>query len=276
MDMNKALKIMNLTEDELLNLTLDKLKKIYHKNALIYHPDKGGTDEEFKELQEANEYLVVIIELNNSKNCNENQENLFHNISKTLFNYISSLSFSYINDCDNKEVDNIEKILDHYKDKIPEALYLKITKILKKFDTNNDHIILKPTLDELLENKIYRLNYHNEIFNVPLWHSELYYDTNNNNEICVKCIPDLPVHIDIDMNNNLLIYLIENKDKIFKDQYLNVKLTSNYEIKIFTNEINLLPIQTILIKNKGISKILNSNIYDTKIKSDLIITLQLY
>ena len=98
----------------------------------------------------------------------------------------------------------------------------------------------------------------------------------NNKEICIKCIPILPESIEIDNNNNIHIHLLKNKDEIFINQYCNMQLTEKINFKIHSHEINFMPIQTIILKNNGISKISNANIYDNKVKSDIIITLQLY
>lgn len=285
MNIDLAIKIMNIEKKELYLLDNSKLKKIYHQRALVLHPDKGGSNEEFKQLTEAYDYLNIMVELNEYntspyenyvKSCKDNFEysNVINKLKTYIFKYINSISVSYINECDDKQIHNIEKILEYYKDKIPQSVYNKIINVMKTND-NCKEFILKPSLDDLLENKIYRFNYNNEIFNVPLWHSELYYDTKDNNEICIKCLPDLSPFIDIDSENNIHIYVFEKIYNIFKNQYLEVKLTNNFIYKINSSEINILPSQQIILKNKGISKIYGNNIYDTKHKSNIIITLNM-
>ena len=41
-----------------VNATTDEIKKHYHKYAKIHHPDKGGDEEQFKEVLEAYETLM--------------------------------------------------------------------------------------------------------------------------------------------------------------------------------------------------------------------------
>ena len=41
-----------------INATTDEIKKHYHKNAKIHHPDKGGDPEKFKEINLAYETLM--------------------------------------------------------------------------------------------------------------------------------------------------------------------------------------------------------------------------
>jgi len=44
------------------NATTDEIKKHYHKNAKIHHPDKGGSTEQFKKIQVAYETLMDPIQ----------------------------------------------------------------------------------------------------------------------------------------------------------------------------------------------------------------------
>ena len=41
-----------------MNATTDEIKQHYHKYARIHHPDKGGNEEQFKEILEAYETLM--------------------------------------------------------------------------------------------------------------------------------------------------------------------------------------------------------------------------
>lgn len=54
-DEMEALRILAL--DESMNWDWDKIRKTYHKLALQYHPDKGGTDAMFQKINSAYETL---------------------------------------------------------------------------------------------------------------------------------------------------------------------------------------------------------------------------
>ena len=41
-----------------MNATTDEIKKHYYQYAKIHHPDKGGDEEQFKEINEAYETLM--------------------------------------------------------------------------------------------------------------------------------------------------------------------------------------------------------------------------
>ncbi len=285
MNIEKAIEIMKIEKNDLKTIDSLKLKKIYHTRALKLHPDKGGSDDDFKELQEAYDFLNIIIDLNDYKSSDNNyenyfnmykmDENLFDKLKYYIFKYVNKVSLSYIDECDPKQINNLEKILDFYKGKIPFGVYNKIAEIINNNKKSDKSFTLNPSINDLFENKIYRFNYNSEIFNVPLWHSELYYDTNTKEEICINCIPQLHPFVDIDSENNIHVFIFEKLSTIFKQQYFDVKLSDKINFRIFSNEINLLPSQQIILKNKGISKITGTNIYDTKYKSNIIINLNI-
>jgi hypothetical protein len=77
--------------------------------------------------------------------------------------------------------------------------------VVEKMKADNI-IFLNPTLQDLLDKKIYKLEYEGQTFLVPLWHNEIYYALDNDRELIVKCvIEDLPEHIFIDEHNNMTI-----------------------------------------------------------------------
>ena len=123
--------------------------------------------------------------------------------------------------------------------------------------TKNDYLyVINPSLDDLLENNIYKLVHRGEIFFVPLWHSEIYFEDNEKNDIIVRCIPDLPPHIMIDENNSLHVEL---------NMPFNVSLLDSHTPSIsfqlgkkpyeYTVPIRLKKKQTVFLPDVGVSNI---------------------
>ena len=81
--------------------------------------------------------------------------------------------------------------------------------VMEKFKDDQVYI-LNPSLDDLLENNVYKLVINNTVYFVPLWHDELYFDdgSESRGEIIVRCIPELPNNITIDENNTLHVELV--------------------------------------------------------------------
>jgi hypothetical protein len=76
--------------------------------------------------------------------------------------------------------------------------------VVKKYD-NVEIYKLNPSINDLINNNLYKLYVHDELFLVPLWHNESYFD-GSGCEIIVICEPELPYGIKIDDDNNICIY----------------------------------------------------------------------
>ena len=204
-----------------LNISKEELKKKYYKLALLYHPDKHQnsieSNEKFKKITEAYELLKREIE-----DDNELEENISMNYSSflNLFlnnnTFLSSIINYLLNDYENITIQLFEGInktvaLEVYNFILKNKEILHISNdlvdilkniIIDKYKDVNIYI-LKPSLDELFNDRIYKLVIDENTYYVPLWHNELEFD----GDIIVKCIPELPENIIIDENNNIHIHL---------------------------------------------------------------------
>ena len=59
MNLERSLDIIGIVPK---NLTIDKVKSNYHKLTLIHHPDKGGDNDFYCILGDANRFLIKYIE----------------------------------------------------------------------------------------------------------------------------------------------------------------------------------------------------------------------
>jgi len=194
------------------------LRKKYKLACLKYHPDKGHDGSLFLEIKDAYDYL-------NDSNMNDtdNDSDILNQFdSKTLKYYVSILKFF------KENIDYvINPVIDH----------------LKKFE----YYELHPTLEQLFNKSLYILN---DIY-VPLWHHEL---TIKNYKITI--IPDLPDYVDIDMNNNIHVYLT---------------IQSIHEITFVLGGVSfLINKKENIFAGKGIPIIQEKNIYNISELSDVI------
>ena len=141
--------------------------------------------------------------------------------------------------------------------------------------TNNSFDKLNPSINDLLNNNLYKLHINGELFLVSLWHNESYFD-GSGCEIIVICEPELPENILIDEDNNVIIERIIDMNKdirnmILNDYFICVHL-GNQEFKIPISNLYMKKEQTYRIKNAGLSKI-KKDIYDISEKTDIIVNI---
>jgi len=166
-----------LLDIPLLSLNETVLRKKYKLACLKYHPDKGNHNSElFLQVKEAYDFLQD--ELNKKHNHNDI---LNHFDRDTLKYYLSILHFF------KENIDHVINPVIHH---------------LKQFE----YYELHPTLEQLFNKSLYILN---DIY-IPLWHHEL-----TIGHYKIKIIPDLPDYIDIDINNNVHVYLTTSRSKSF-------------------------------------------------------------
>ena len=147
--------------------------------------------------------------------------------------------------------------------------------IIKKHETTTVYI-LNPSIDDLLNNNVYKLVLDEKLYLVPLWHTELYFENENKNEIIVLCEPKFDKNMMTDEDNNLLVTIYVN----WCYDFLSTK--QNIEVNIGSRLFNI-PIKELFIRSEqyyrirggGLTKINENDIYDVDKKTDIIFKIYL-
>jgi len=135
-------------------------------------------------------------------------------------------------------------------------------------------VLLTPDINDLLDDNIYKLEIVDETLYIPLWHHELYFDVSNN-DLIVRCEPELTQNMFIDANNNLYCNVIKNIKDIMKVEEFHVNIGKHkFGVKVSSLKITDKE-QTYIIRNRGILKINENHMYATNKRSDIILKIKL-
>ena len=187
MDYKHACELLNLKK----GFTPPQLKKAYYRQALKFHPDKNpDTEEKFKEIGKAYEFL--------QKNKKIKIENLSYseilkkifNMDLLLFKHKKPMEIIFKSDFSLKIFEKLRKELalqifelTHEYNEIlgfSEETLIKMKEIIQKKMEKDRIIILNPTIDELLNDKVYKFQGETKTFFCPLWYNELCFDDSGN------------------------------------------------------------------------------------------------
>ena len=295
-----ALNILHV--DNLANIYLQSLMKKYHKLALQHHPDKNGntveSKEHFQKIGEAYDLLkreIGVNELDENDNDQETDSGYMFILTlflKTLFKDVNyEIVLSILKDAVsvalfesiNKEMCiYIYDFIIKYKTilHISDETLEKVKQIILEKYKDVQIFILNPSLFDLFENNIYKLKVEDVIYYVPLWHNEIVFqkdkdkerknEINTDNEIIVKCIPELPDNVEIDENNNLIISItIPLTPSLFFDKIYLVYI-EKYTFEIPMVKLSCTIDQIYILKGQGISQIFEKDVFDISKKSDII------
>jgi hypothetical protein len=320
MDIQQAFDILeiDLKAISLTNLTHEYIKKKYHKLALINHPDKNldklDATNKFQKINEAYEYLSKeLYTINGIKGFVSSDTNQSNN---GMYIYLLSLFIGNIIDGPNawnkeviknviKEIVTLGKnisleriFLELDKDgalevysficKYKHVLYIStetlefVSSLIKKKYKNDRVFILNPSIIDLLDSNIFKLYVDEELYLVPLWHNELYFDTKsldelNNSEIIVLCDPELPENMTIDEDNNIHVSLniecTKLLDIIKKGSYSLVIEDRSFTIPI--NELHMKKEQIYKFIGQGIANVIENDMYNISCKADIIVKIRI-
>jgi curved DNA-binding protein CbpA len=307
MDYKHAFEIMeiDLSNINYNDISLEYLKKQYRKLILKNHPDKNGntpeSNEKFKNIQEAYHYLkkefahLKPSDFDNTTVENDEREtsiyfDILTNFMKTVFegqytdvlskivndiiNAGKKISVKLFDDLDRDTALNIYTFLSNYRSVLhlsQEIMDMIRDVVVKKYD-NVEVYKLNPSINDLLNNNVYKLYVNDELFLVPLWHNESYFDSSEC-EIIVICDPELPQGLTIDEDNNIhfetILTINELQNKIMNTEYININV-GDQQYNIPLDRLYIKREQYYRIKNSGLSKV-KKDIYDVSEKTDIIV-----
>ena len=278
MDYKHAKDILFLREP----FTEKDIRAAYYKQALKYHPDKNaGEAERFKNINNAyvflQEYSNIPIEDNHLSYLSMIKQCIQTMLPNLKWNdlFVDTTLCGVLQDC---EVVSLE-IFDHlskeksleiysflvtYRDilHISDELLQKMLSVIHRKSVHDNVIILNPDINDLLLDKIYKLEIFNREFYVPLWHDEVVFDISGN-DLIVKNIPELDRTTVIDNRNNIHCYIVDSIQRCFHSEELTVVLgEKKYNIPV--SQLFIVREQTHILRNQGVLLADHTDLYNTK------------
>lgn len=310
MNIEESLNILDIHDCDINSLTKDQLRRHYHKLALKWHPDKNNnsaeSNEKFRQINEAYEFIDKIIIDNSDTHIEDNSCNNFMNIfnSKESMFYLNILTkfISSIIKGDNTLLDIVKEIvtigltstkilseLNKYQlvevytflFKFQDILHVDkreldiVSSVIAEKYKNDQIITLVPSLNDLLNDRLYVLTVGESQYIVPLWHNEVYFEGLDNGEIIVLCKPDLYDNIVLDEDNNIHYQMkISIRDELHdilqNGQFVSFNLCERTFL-IPLNKLSLVKEQKYIFKGQGILRINENNMYDNLVRGNIIV-----
>jgi hypothetical protein len=302
-----AMKLLNISS---YTFTSRELKSAYFKQAVKCHPDKNNNSEKsttkFQQLQDAYELLLTVAvdtEEDSKEDTSEygvksyDVETLIQLIrgmvsSKTVDSNIlvrvldKIVSIYTASPCTLVDGNKIKDICEILKTVIHiyngpnksfyEKLFQNIYSIIgcsKKVTISYE---LKPTIDDLLNDNVYKLTVWEKTHLVPLWYDECVYELDGNTELVVNCNPIITKDIRLDAENNVYMNVNIPFKSVKLDEPIQLVHIGKKTYTIYTNSLIFTQdYQTICLYNQGILKMTDDNFYSSKLRSNIYLQISL-
>ena len=296
------------------NYTREDLVRQYRLESLKHHPDKNNNaPESTARFQRINEAYRALLEqedcADGADGADETYGNIFlffvrakfggggdgggggsnstTSIEDALLNIVANNYTKLLAGLNKQTAIQIYEFMQEYADIFylrPDDLERMRAIVADKMKSDNI-VILNPSLKDLLDKKIYRLDYEGQTFMVPLWHNEIYYplDATGERELIVRCnIFDLPDHVHVDEHNNMTISVRTSVQRAFDSGGITVSTPVSpdaSEITIPASALTLAKTQQVCVGTGtciGIPKINTRNVYDASVLGRVVVCVELY
>lgn len=258
---------------------LMKKKRFIEDDSDEYDSDEVDdfdlNEPEFFHISNEKKYSTLLFSFLKYILKNESNIYMFYIILKRITSCCHKNTLEYLRHLDITNIIKIYEILKKYHKvlHLGDELLDNIQEIIIEKKKTNECIILNPTINDLFENNLYKINMNDTCYVIPLWHNELVYD-NSGNDIYINCFPILSENVEIDEKNNIHVSVKYNIRDIWEKTTLDISL-GRYIFQVDVSLLKLRKEQLVMFINRGISMINTENIYDISKKSHVYVNISL-
>ena len=290
MEIKEACEIMDIDAND---ITIDNIKRQFRVKALIYHPDKNkspGASEAFIKLTAAYEllskhvgktpqkpevsYTTLMKQFVETISSNPLIQNLLDKLRRPIEQSILD-SFDRMNihtlfniQCIIRQYGHVFQIDDTYIDRINE--------IVKRHKQNLVCYVLNPTMEDIINGSVYKLNHCDDTYFVPLWHYHMSFEDKHGNMFHVVCVNPSSDKMMLDEDNNVHMFIKASPKQFLSDGKITLSNEIYKDVEIDGKQIMLIKEQKVIVKGRGAPKIVgNESMGFNNIKGNLIVHLRL-
>lgn len=267
MNLTSCLHVMQISPENFTEYTILELKKQYHTLSREYHPDKGGSKDQFQQLNEAYTTLTKL-KLETVEPTEIHIED-YKQYAQCIQFILTNKDFqAYIS---HRFMPLLKKWVYMFQNYYAE--YITNFAIDKNgqgvMGKKVERINIRVTFEDMMENNIHKYNYEDTFFIIPMWHNEIYYEYKDR-EVIFTCVPDLPSNYYIDSYNTLhIIEYISIYDLIREKKH--ILQVGKKVLEIPMEKLFMKSFQSYVFKKEGLSAIDVNDMYNIKDKMDVVV-----
>ena len=295
MDIHAAQEILQLPP----NFTPVDAKKQYHRLCLRFHPDKNRAEDasaRFREVNRAYRFLQdsgatdgasraaavprsyddMLLDFITAMYADTGFSDVLFRFVKDVMSGDLVLSLELLREKSAKVLVDCCRFLSSNRAAlgIPIEVMGAINEVIKTRSGAESVYVASPSLQDMFDSNVLRLNYRGAFYLIPLWHSSLSFDIDDTGELDVSCIPDLPGHMSLDNDNNLHVYVRTKAERLLDKHSFDIDLEVT-KLSVLTQRLRLTRHQTVTYEGQGIPRIDERDIYNNEVRGNIVVHLEL-